>query len=112
MLTHAVDYCNHYCYFYYDQQAVTAGEMWSVVYEALTGYPEGRLPIEHGVFYASCILEALAYMHGRGIAYRDLKPENIMMDAQVSCCCCMFLLIHRILVLALAEFIRRACGST
>jgi serine/threonine protein kinase len=60
--------------------------MWSVVYEALTGYPEGRLPIEHGVFYASCILEALAYMHGRGIAYRDLKPENIMMDAQVSCC--------------------------
>jgi serine/threonine protein kinase len=57
-----------------------------VVYEALTGYPEGRLPIEHGVFYASCILEALAYMHGRGIAYRDLKPENIMMDAQVRSC--------------------------
>lgn len=24
-------------------------------------------------FYAACVLEALAYMHERGVAYRDLK---------------------------------------
>lgn len=24
-------------------------------------------------FYAACVLEALAYMHARGVAYRDLK---------------------------------------
>ena len=58
--------------------------MWSVVYEGLSGYSEGRLPIEHCTFYAANVLEALSYMHGRGVAYRDLKPENIMMDAQVS----------------------------
>ncbi|CAM9717332.1 unnamed protein product [Chrysoparadoxa australica] len=61
-------------------EAVTAGEMWSVVYEGLAGYPEGKLPVEHGRFYSSTVLEALAYMHGKGVAYRDLKPENIMVD--------------------------------
>lgn len=29
-------------------EAVTAGEMWSIVYEATSGFPEGELPIEHG----------------------------------------------------------------
>lgn len=29
-------------------EAVTAGEMWSVIYEGATGYSEGELPIEHG----------------------------------------------------------------
>ncbi|KAG5177179.1 camp-dependent protein kinase catalytic subunit [Tribonema minus] len=61
-------------------EAVTAGEMWSVIYEGITGHKEGRLPINHCVFYAACVLEALAHMHGKGVAYRDLKPENIMLD--------------------------------
>lgn len=67
---------------YFLTEAVMAGEMWSVVYEGVTGYGEGKLPIESCCFYASCVLEALGHMHGKGIAYRDLKPENIMMDAQ------------------------------
>lgn len=27
-------------------------------------------------FYAACVLEALAYMHERGVAYRDLKVSG------------------------------------
>ncbi|CAM9156617.1 unnamed protein product, partial [Hapterophycus canaliculatus] len=65
---------------YFLMEAVTAGEMWSIIYEGASGFVEGALPIEHGRFYAACVLEALSYMHARGVAYRDLKPENIMVD--------------------------------
>lgn len=27
-------------------------------------------------FYAACVLEALSYMHARGVAYRDLKVSS------------------------------------
>lgn len=27
-------------------------------------------------FYAACVLEALSYMHARGVAYRDLKVSG------------------------------------
>lgn len=65
---------------YFLLEAVGAGEMWSVIYESLSGYSEGRLPIDHGRFYAANVIEALSYMHSRGVAYRDLKPENIMVS--------------------------------
>lgn len=29
-------------------EAVTAGEMWSIIYEGVSGFAEGELPIEHG----------------------------------------------------------------
>lgn len=31
-------------------------------------------------FVTACVVEALGYMHSRGIAYRDMKPENLMID--------------------------------
>lgn len=33
---------------YFLMEAVTAGEMWSIIYEGVSGYGEGELPIEHG----------------------------------------------------------------
>lgn len=33
---------------YFLMEAVTAGEMWSIIYEGASGFGEGELPIEHG----------------------------------------------------------------
>jgi serine/threonine-protein kinase len=39
-----------------------------------------KLPPERAVRLALRILDALGYIHSRGVTHRDLKPENIMVD--------------------------------
>jgi len=67
---------------YFVTEAVMGGELWSVVYEGLSGHSSYGLPVEHARFYAANVIEALGFLHYKGVAYRDLKPENIMVDEQ------------------------------
>lgn len=38
----------------------------------------GRLPIEKAISTSLSVLEALDFMHSKGIVHRDIKPSNIM----------------------------------
>jgi len=40
---------------------------------------QGRLPDEEAAQTFGCVLNALTYLHERGIAHRDVKPENVLM---------------------------------
>ncbi|HEY0590632.1 MAG TPA: serine/threonine-protein kinase, partial [Thermoanaerobaculia bacterium] len=39
---------------------------------------KGPLPVPDAISIAQCLLEALAYAHGRGIIHRDIKPANLI----------------------------------
>src|SRR5579864_372098 len=43
---------------------------------------EHKLSPERAVHLTLHILDALGYIHSKGVAHRDLKPENIMVDAE------------------------------
>ena len=43
---------------------------------------EGQFPNDVGLFYATEVVCAFAYLHSKSIAYRDLKPENILIDRE------------------------------
>lgn len=33
-------------------------------------------------FWSANVIDAIAHMHGQGVAYRDMKPENLLVDEQ------------------------------
>jgi len=43
---------------------------------------QGKLPADRAVRLSLRVLDALDYIHSRGVVHRDLKPENIMVDAE------------------------------
>ncbi|CAH8840328.1 unnamed protein product [Trichobilharzia szidati] len=40
----------------------------------------GTMPECYALYYASCVLSALQYLHSKQIVYRDMKAENIVLD--------------------------------
>src|SRR5437763_10767326 len=41
---------------------------------------KGALPVQDAISVAQCLLEALAYAHGKGIVHRDIKPANLIRE--------------------------------
>lgn len=66
-------------YLYLLLEVCLGGELWSLLRE------RGTFEEHETKFYAACVLEALAYLHSKGIVYRDLKPENIILNAKGYC---------------------------
>ncbi|KAL3283503.1 hypothetical protein HHI36_006642 [Cryptolaemus montrouzieri] len=63
-------------YIYFLMEVCLGGDLWSL----LQKQPNKRLDEKGARFVAGCVLEALGYLHARGIVYRDLKPENLLID--------------------------------
>ncbi|KAF5027217.1 hypothetical protein F66182_705 [Fusarium sp. NRRL 66182] len=62
---------------YYVLDLCNGGELLGVLKKT------GTFDIECTRFYGAQILDAIHYMHSRGVIHRDLKPENVLLDDQM-----------------------------
>lgn len=62
---------------YYVLDLCTGGELLGVLKRT------GTFDVECTRFYGAQILDAIEYMHSRGVIHRDLKPENVLLDGNL-----------------------------